>query len=41
MYFFAYASVLPSQNDIKEFIVDKVYVEDKLNKSAIRKLIAA
>ncbi len=32
---------LPSQNDIKEFIVDKVYVEDKLNKSAIRKLIAA
>lgn len=32
---------LPSQNDIKEFIVDRVYVEDKLNKSAIRKLIAA
>jgi ATP-dependent Clp protease ATP-binding subunit ClpX len=32
---------LPSQNDIKEFIVDKIYVEDKLNKSAIRKLIAA
>ena len=32
---------LPSQNDIKEFIVDKVYVEDKLNKIAIRKLIAA
>lgn len=32
---------LPSQNDIKEFTVDKVYVEDKLNKSAIRKLIAA
>lgn len=32
---------LPSQSDIKEFIVDKVYVEDKLNKNAIRKLIAA
>lgn len=32
---------LPSQKDIKEFIVDKVYVEDKLNKNAIRKLIAA
>jgi len=32
---------LPSQKDIKEFIVDKIYVEDKLNKSAIRKLIAA
>lgn len=32
---------LPSQSDIKEFLVDRVYVEDKLNKSAIRKLIAA
>ncbi|MFN8338572.1 MAG: ATP-dependent Clp protease ATP-binding subunit ClpX [Saprospiraceae bacterium] len=32
---------LPSQKDIKEFVVDKVYVEDKLNKTAIRKLIAA
>lgn len=32
---------LPSQKDIKEFLVDKVYVEDKLNKNAIRKLIAA
>jgi len=32
---------LPSQNDIKEFLVDKIYVEDKLNKNAIRKLIAA
>jgi len=32
---------LPSQSDIKEFNVDKVYVEDKLNKNAIRKLIAA
>lgn len=32
---------LPSQNDITEFNVDLVYVEDKLNKSAIRKLIAA
>ncbi|MBL0024460.1 MAG: ATP-dependent Clp protease ATP-binding subunit ClpX [Saprospiraceae bacterium] len=32
---------LPSQKDIKEFVVDKIYVEDKLNKSAIRKLIAA
>ena len=32
---------LPSQSDIKEFNVDKIYVEDKLNKNAIRKLIAA
>ena len=32
---------LPSQSDIKEFKVDKIYVEDKLNKNAIRKLIAA
>ena len=32
---------LPSQKDIKEFVVDKIYVVDKLNKSAIRKLIAA
>jgi ATP-dependent Clp protease ATP-binding subunit ClpX len=32
---------LPSQKDIREFIVDKIYVEDKLNKNAIRKLIAA
>lgn len=32
---------LPSQKDIKVFVVDKVYVEDKLNKTAIRKLIAA
>lgn len=32
---------LPSQSDIKEFMVDKIYVEDKLNKNAIRKLIAA
>jgi ATP-dependent Clp protease ATP-binding subunit ClpX len=32
---------LPSQKDIKEFVVDKVYVEDKLSKNAIRKLIAA
>lgn len=32
---------LPSQKDIKEFTVDKVYVEDKLNKSGIKKLRAA
>ncbi len=32
---------LPSQKDIKTFTVDKVYVEDKLNKSGIKKLIAA
>ncbi|MBK9736254.1 MAG: ATP-dependent Clp protease ATP-binding subunit ClpX [Saprospiraceae bacterium] len=32
---------LPSQNDITDFKVDKIYVEDKLNKNAIRKLIAA
>jgi len=32
---------LPSQSDIKEFNVDKIYVVDKLNKNAIRKLIAA
>jgi ATP-dependent Clp protease ATP-binding subunit ClpX len=32
---------LPSQKDIREFRVDRVYVEDKLQRSAIRKLIAA
>lgn len=32
---------LPSQKDIKDFVVDKIYVEDKINKNAIRKLIAA
>ena len=32
---------LPSQKDIKEFTVDKVYVEDKVNKSGIKKLKAA
>ena len=32
---------LPSQKDIKEFVVDRVYAEDKISKSAIRKLIAA
>ncbi|MFZ1750067.1 MAG: ATP-dependent Clp protease ATP-binding subunit ClpX [Saprospiraceae bacterium] len=32
---------LPSQKDIKVFKVTKLYVEDKLNKSAIRKLLAA
>jgi len=32
---------LPSQKDIKEFVVDKVYAEDKLNKSSIKKLKAA
>lgn len=32
---------LPSQKDIKEFNVDKIYVQDKLSKNAIRKLIAA
>jgi len=32
---------LPSQSDIKEFNVDKIYVVDKLSKNAIRKLIAA
>lgn len=32
---------LPSQKDIKDFLIDKIYVSDKLNKSAIRKLIAA
>jgi hypothetical protein len=32
---------LPSQSDIKEFNVDKIDVEDKLNKNTIRKLIAA
>lgn len=32
---------LPSQKDIKEFVVDKVYAEDKLNKTAINKLLAA
>lgn len=32
---------LPSQKDVKEFRVNKVYVEDKLQRSAIRKLIAA
>lgn len=32
---------LPSQKDIKEFVVDKVYAEDKLNKSGIKKLKAA
>ncbi len=31
---------LPSQKDIKEFVVDKIYVEDKLNKSGIKKLAA-
>jgi len=32
---------LPSHKDVKEFVVDKLYVEDKLNKNAIKKLIAA
>jgi ATP-dependent Clp protease ATP-binding subunit ClpX len=32
---------LPSQKDIKEFIVDMVFVEDKINKSSIKKLMAA
>jgi ATP-dependent Clp protease ATP-binding subunit ClpX len=32
---------LPSQKDIKEFIVDIVFVEDKINKSSIKKLLAA
>jgi ATP-dependent Clp protease ATP-binding subunit ClpX len=32
---------LPSQKDIREFHVNRVYVEDKLQRSAIRKLIAA
>jgi hypothetical protein len=32
---------LPSQKDIREFVIDKIYAENKLNKSAIRKLIAA
>ncbi|HRO72218.1 MAG TPA: ATP-dependent Clp protease ATP-binding subunit ClpX, partial [Saprospiraceae bacterium] len=32
---------LPSQKDIKEFTVDKIYVEDKINKSSIKKLVAA
>ncbi len=32
---------LPSQKDIKEFVVDKVYAEDKLSKSSIKKLKAA
>jgi len=32
---------LPSQHDIKDFVVDKLYVEDKLQKSNVKKLIAA
>ena len=32
---------LPSQKDITEFVVDKVYVEDKINRSNIKKRIAA
>lgn len=32
---------LPSQKDVKEFIVNKELVIEKLNKSALRKLIAA
>ncbi|MBK9256101.1 MAG: ATP-dependent Clp protease ATP-binding subunit ClpX [Saprospiraceae bacterium] len=32
---------LPSQKDIREFTVDKIYVEDKINKSNIKKRIAA
>lgn len=32
---------LPSQKEVKSFTVDKIYAEDKLNKSGIQKLIAA
>lgn len=32
---------LPSQKDIKEFNVDIVFVEDKINKTSIKKLLAA
>lgn len=32
---------LPSQKDVKEFTVDRIYVEEKLNKSGIKKLKAA
>lgn len=32
---------LPSQKDITEFVVDKIYVEDKINRSNIKKRIAA
>lgn len=31
---------LPSQKDVEKFIVDKVYVEEKLNKTGIKKLAA-
>jgi ATP-dependent Clp protease ATP-binding subunit ClpX len=32
---------LPSQKDIREFVVDKGYVEDKINRSNLKKRIAA